>query len=109
MAYNMSFKKGKYPGEPGYAEWTGFEKEMKIPGTLSEKYKPIEPNTFLKKLISNKTLSIKPGQCFSDYSIRNQIEMENIFNLKSGVQINCYTIIICSITQSIISWKSKIA
>ena len=76
MAYNMSFKKGKYPGEPGYAEWTGFEKEMKIPGTLSEKYKPIEPNTFLKKLISNKTLSIKPGQCFSDYSIRNQIEME---------------------------------
>ena len=55
MAYNMSFKKGKYPGEPGYAEWTGFEKEMKIPGTLSEKYKPIEPNTFLKKLISNKT------------------------------------------------------
>ena len=72
----MSFKKGKYPGEPGYAEWTGFEKEMKIPGTLSEKYKPIEPNTFLKKLISNKTLSIKPGQCFSDYSIRNQIEME---------------------------------
>ena len=68
MAYNMSFKKGKYPGEPGYAEWTGFEKEMKIPGTLSEKYKPIEPNTFLKKLISKKFYSIKDPDIKNDKS-----------------------------------------
>lgn len=42
----MSFKKGKYPGEPGYAEWTGFEKEMKIPGTLSENINLLNPTHF---------------------------------------------------------------
>ena len=36
MAHNMDFNKGLYPGEPGYNEWTGFEKEMKIPGRATK-------------------------------------------------------------------------
>ena len=30
MAYNMSFYKGRYPGEPGYEEWTGFEVQIRF-------------------------------------------------------------------------------
>ena len=48
MAYNMSFYKGRYPGEPGYEEWTGFEVQMKIKGTTPKTYVPIYPLDFHK-------------------------------------------------------------
>jgi hypothetical protein len=34
VAYNYDINEGKYPGEPGYKEWTGFEEQFKIPGNL---------------------------------------------------------------------------
>jgi|TARA_R100001163_G_C5020282_1_gene163276 hypothetical protein len=76
MAYNMSFNKGKYPGEPGYSEWTGFEVQMKIPGTTPETYVPIFPLDFHKKMLDNRTLPISRGNNFTDYQIRLNIEME---------------------------------
>lgn len=75
MAYNMSFYKGRYPGEPGYEEWTGFEVQMKIKGTTPKTYVPIYPFDFHKKMLDNRTLPLKRGTNFTDFQIRLNIEM----------------------------------
>jgi len=78
MAYNMDFKKGIYPGEPGYREWTGFEKETKIPGRTTKTFEVIHPNKFHKKLLDNGTLNISrsgDNYTYTDCKIRNDIEM----------------------------------
>ena len=83
MAHNMDFNKGLYPGEPGYNEWTGFEKEMKIPGRATKNFDFITPNKFHKKLLDNGTLVIsrKEGNyTYTDCKIRNEIEMTNLKN-----------------------------
>ena len=51
MAYNYDISKGKYPDEKGYQEWTGFEPECKIKGSTPDKYTPIQPLKFQKKII----------------------------------------------------------
>ena len=72
----MSFSKGKYPDEPGYSEWSGFEEQTKIPGTTPKTYIPIFPLTFHKKMLDNRTLPISKLNNFTDYQIRLHIEMD---------------------------------
>ena len=70
MVHNYDINKGIYPGEEGYQEWTGWEKQMSIPGSTSKNPKIIHPLTFHSK---------------------------NGFNQKSGDQINYYIIMMCFI------------
>ena len=77
MAYNYDINEGKYPGEPGYKEWTGFEEQFKIPGTTSKYYKPIHPLTFHSQLLKNHLLlHSKKGETYTDYKIRCNAELE---------------------------------
>ena len=78
MAYNMSLHKGLYPDEPGYREFTGFERETNIPGKTTNLFEVIDPNRFHKKLLENRILNIsreKGAYTYTDLKIRNDIEM----------------------------------
>jgi hypothetical protein len=78
MAHNMDFKKGIYPGDPGYKEWTGFEREKGIPGRTTKSFDVIHPNKFHKKLLENGSLRINRtggDYTYTDCKIRNDIEM----------------------------------
>ena len=76
MANNYIINEGKYPGEPGYEEWTGFEDLFKIPGDTPKEYKPIQPQVFHQKLLNNKVLSLKSGTKYTDFKIRCNAELE---------------------------------
>jgi len=76
MSYNYDITKGKYPGEPGYKEWSGFEEQFKIPGTTFKRYNPIHPLTFHSKFLKKRFLSIKHNECFTDFKIRCNAELE---------------------------------
>jgi len=75
MTYNFE-KKGIYPGEPGYREWTGFEVQMKIPGTTTTKYNPIHPLKFHEKLLKKRLLKLKRGETYTDFKIRCEAELD---------------------------------
>ena len=74
----MDMNKGLYPGEPGYKDWrpSQFPREMALEGTLTEKFKYIDPQVFLEKFLKN-GLSNTPPYYFTDIRIRNDIEMTN--------------------------------
>jgi|TARA_R110002012_G_scaffold273636_1_gene459673 hypothetical protein len=76
MAYNYDISKGKYPDEKGYHEWTGFEPECKIKGSTPDKYIPIQPLKFQKKLLDMLKLDMRSGHCYTDFKIRCHIELE---------------------------------
>ena len=74
----MSFNKGLYPDEPGYAEYNGFERETKIPGVTSKVFNIIHPQKFHKKLLENRSLNISRNNgsyTYTDLKVRNDIEM----------------------------------
>ena len=79
MAHNYNINKGKYPDEPGYMEWTGFEEHFKIPGSTFKKYNPIHPLVFHSKLLKNGMLlhnQKKKGEAYTDLKIRCNAELE---------------------------------
>lgn len=76
MAYNYNIDEGKYPGEPGYEEWTGFEDQFKIPGDTPKIYKPIHPQVFHQKLLNKRVLSLEPKTKYTDFQIRCNAELE---------------------------------
>jgi len=75
MVHNYDINKGIYPGEEGYQEWTGWEKQMSIPGSTSKSPKLIHPLTFHSKLLKLHALNFKPNLCYTDFKIRCNIEL----------------------------------
>ena len=75
MVHNYDINKGIYPGEEGYQEWTGWEKQMSIPGSTSKSPKIIHPLTFHSKLLKLHALNFKPNLCYTDFKIRCNIEL----------------------------------
>ena len=51
MAHNYDINEGIYPGDPGYVEWTGFEKQMAISVSTYKNLKIIHPRTFYTTLL----------------------------------------------------------
>ena len=76
MAHNYDITKGKYPDEPGYKEWSGFEEQFKIPGTTSKNYTPIHPLKFHEKLLKKRLLKLIRGEAYTDFKIRCNAELE---------------------------------
>jgi|TARA_B100001063_G_scaffold232110_1_gene246869 hypothetical protein len=75
VAHNYDINEGIYPGDPGYVEWTGFEKQKSIPGTTSKTAKIIHPLTFHSKLLKLNKLNLRPNLCYTDFKIRCHIEL----------------------------------
>ena len=74
----MSYKKGLYPDEPGYKEFNGFERELKIPGVTTKVFNVIHPQKFHKKFLENRSLNISRtggSYTYTDLKVRNDIEM----------------------------------